>query len=457
MVLMRLFMKATQYLTMQNLHLRPYGLKPAAGRTGGAATVEIGDAPYAEDLVGFGVAITGSSCYLLNKMQKERRDEFLKGIYGEKGLGLSVGRITMASSDYSAELYSYDDTEGDTALEHFTVERDKEYVIPMISEVLKVNPSVMLFASPWSPPGWMKTGGSICGGYMRAEYIDIYADYFIKFLRAYEENGLKISAVTPQNEPENTQDGRMPACVWHPDLEARFISVLKKKLDRAGLDTEIWMHDHNFGHWQRVLWMLKEYPALIGEIGGIAFHYYSGSAEDLDYIRKEFPTVKFHFTEGGPRLNDNYDNDWCKWGIMMSKALNHGCRTFTGWNLLLDETGGPNVGPFFCGGLATLNSQTEAITYSGQYKAFGHFSSFMKRDAKIYPSNVAGDNPKMSGYPNTGSPLEVCAAKNPDGSLVLVAVNPNKTKRQLQCFYGGKWWYTELMPDSVSTVVFENS
>ncbi len=133
---------------------------------------------------GFGVALTGSSCYLIAGMEPEKRRAFLESIYGKNGLGLSVARVTVGSSDYSAELYSYDDVPDDAELKHFSVERDERYVIPVIKEILDINPGLYVFSSPWSPPGWMKTGGNMCGGYMRQKYLDVYADYYVKYVEA---------------------------------------------------------------------------------------------------------------------------------------------------------------------------------------------------------------------------------------------------------------------------------
>ena len=167
-------MKVTQYQTAKNFNLRPYVLKPIGGKMGGAETVMVSENPVNTDFRGFGVAVTGSSCYNLSLMDEQKRAEFLKDIYSDDGLGLSVARLSVASSDYSAELYSYDDTPGDVSLAHFSVERDDEYIVPMIREVLHVRPDLFVFASPWSPPGWMKTGGSMCGGCMREQFCLLY-------------------------------------------------------------------------------------------------------------------------------------------------------------------------------------------------------------------------------------------------------------------------------------------
>ena len=191
--------------------------------------LEISDS-FFEGFNGFGVAVTEASCHQLMLMEEKERTKFLESIYSQNGLNLSIARLSIGASDYSARLYTYDDVPFDTELKHFSINKDRDYIIPVLKEILKIRPDIYFFASPWSPPGWMKTGGETCGGYMRAEFVNCYADYFIKYIKAYAEEGIKISAVTPQNEPNTQQGGCMPACIWHPEIEAEFIKVLKKKL-----------------------------------------------------------------------------------------------------------------------------------------------------------------------------------------------------------------------------------
>lgn len=406
---------------------------------------------------GFGVAITGSSCYELSTMEPEKRDAFLNDIYGKDGLNLSVARVSIGASDYSTSVYSYCDTPGDTELKTFSLEPDREFIIPMIKEAIAHNPDIKFLASPWSPPGWMKTGGLLSCGYMRDKFVDTYADYFVKFIKEYGKEGIKISSVTPQNEPDTQQNGTSVACAWSPDTEAKFMISLKKKLKEAGLDTEIWMYDHCFISWPRVAWTLKEYPELSECVDSIAFHYYEGGVEVIDSIREELPDIKWNFTEGGPRLNENYDSDWVKWAYVIASSLAHGADSFLGWNLLLDEDGGPNIGPFSCAGLVTLNSQTGELSYSGQYRAFAHFSKFIQRGAVIHAAKLKDDYPWVGNFPNSMyTPVEVVTADNPDGSHVVVFINRSGwKKRQAQYFYNNQWWYAEILPNSVSTMYFE--
>lgn len=449
-------MKGTQFITSENRTFAQYPVFSTLWRSG-ALTLTREHTAVSDDFRGFGVAITGSSCYLLNQMDPSRRREVIEDLYGKNGIGLSVARLSVGASDYSAETYSYDDVPNDVTLEHFSVDRDRAYVIPMIREILAVKPDLYLFASPWSPPGWMKTNGRMCGGYMRDKYVECYADYIIKFLEAYEECGIHISALTPQNEPETQQHGQMPACIWHPDTEARFVSVLREKLNAKGMDTEIWMYDYNFDNAERVLTSLNDHEALRRDASGIAFHYYRGDISQCAEIQSAYPELKMHFTEGGPRLYDNYATDWCKWGIMMSEVLHYGFGSFTGWNLMLNENGGPNVGPFFCGGLLTVNSQSGELAYSGQYKAFRHVAPFMEKGSRVYRVGIDRNHFGMFGFGTDRArhTMHAVSFRTPDGKIVYILANADKEKRQVQFCENGEWWYAELLPNSLSTVVLE--
>lgn len=446
-------------MTVTQISTNAYGVQlsknvPTAVYMGGVRTATKADTCHT-GFEGFGVALTGSSCWNLMQMEASERRSFLESIYGKNGLGLTTARLSIGACDYSAEVYSYDDVPEDMALKHFSIDRDRAYILPVIREVLQINPQLQIFASPWSPPGWMKTGGSIAGGFMRRKYLDVYADYFVKYLQAYGAEGIHIQAVTVQNEAEEDQKGLMTACIWHPELEAEFVSVLRRKLDAAGLNTKIWILDHNFRLWPRVDWQLTEYPALLKDCDGIAFHYYSGAIEATRPLAEKYPQIPMHFTEAGPRLYDNYSTDWCKWGIMISKVLAEGYRSFCGWNLMLDESGGPNVGPFFCGGLATRHSQTGEISYSGQYKALAHIAPYVRPESKIYPLEMSNNTAGMATYPKMKGSAYGVLVEN-ENQTVLLLMNPNSEKAQVQYRNGDDWYYIELLPDTLATVIFED-
>ena len=412
----------------------------------------------ASNFLGFGVAITPSACYELMQMDKDARHALLEEIYGLDGIGLRVARICIGSSDYSPEIYSYDDFENDTALTCFSVERDEKYVIPIIREILEIAPDLFIFASPWSPPYWMKTGGSMCGGYMRAEYVDVYADYIVKFIEAYASYGIRVRALTPQNEPNTQQTGKMPACVWHPDIEAAFVKSLRKKLDARALDVKIWLFDHCFSDIERVTWQLENHQGLQEAIDGVAFHYYSGAIEKTACLRARYPELSLHFSEGGPRLSDHYEDDHCKWGLQVARALACGYSSFTGWNLMLNETGGPNVGPFIgtCAGLVTRDRTQgkNALRYSGQYKAFAHIAPYLTPSADIYPIGVTeAFGQCLSSYPSEIKPIEGFLIDAPNGKKTAVLVNPNGRGQQCVLTLEGENYYLELAAESIGTLL----
>jgi len=422
----------------------------------GADILKTSESPVNNSFLGIGVAITGSSCYVLSKMDADKRHSLLEHIYGKDGLNLAVARLSIGSSDYSAELYSYDDVPFDTSLEHFSIDKDRAYVLPVIKEILEIRPDLYIFASPWSPPAWMKTGNCLCLGYMREQYVECYADYIIKFLQAYENEGIHVSAITPQNEAETQQSGEMPACIWHPEIEAKFIKCLRSKLNSLGMDTKIWMHDHNFKGATRVKWMLDACEGLADSADGIAFHYYDGTIEQTLSLKDSYPDLRMHFTEGGPRLYDNYSTDWCKWGIMISKAICADYGSFTGWNLALDELGHPNLGLFGCGGLVTVNSTThEVSSYSGQYKAMNHIAPYITPESKIYSiRSDTGIAQGMFEYPKDNKPL--CGLLIDNGSKkIAVIINPNPNKRATQLVINEELYYLPILADSISTVIFE--
>jgi glucosylceramidase len=304
----------------------------------------------------------------------------------------------------------------------------------------------------------MKTGGSMCGGYMREKYLDCYADYIIKFINSYAEHGIKISAITPQNETNTQQNGQMPACIWHPETEARFINILKSKFINNGLDVKIWMFDHNFNDTQRVLWSLNNCEGLKTSCDGAAFHYYAGAIEQTASVKTAHPGLELHLTEGGPRLTDNYGADWCKWGLMISKAIKVGYSSFTGWNLMLNELGAPNIGPFIgiCGGFVTLDNRNGELSFSGQYKAYSHIAPYVNKKSKLhYVSVNESFDLNISKYPKSDKKIEGILIDNENGEKTAVLVNPNDHGYQAQIEIYGALWYVELQADSISTVIIK--
>ena len=396
-----------------------------------------------QEVLGFGGAFTDASCYLFNLMEAAPRKALIEDLYGSKGLRMSVGRTCIGSSDYSTKVYSFDDSlEPDPELKHFTIAHDRRWILPTLREARQVNPDLFLFSSPWSPPGWMKANRSMLGGSMRKHYFAPYAQYFVRFLQDYAAAGVKIQAVTVQNEVDTDQDGRMPAALWGQEYEIAFVKDhLGPALDHAGLDTKIWILDHNYNLWGRAVDELSD-PGVYKRVDGVAWHGYAGTPDAMRRVQQMFPARHAYWTEGGPDITSpTYATDWAQWSHTFAQILRNRARCLVCWNLLLDQKGQPNIGPFSCGGLVTLNSKTQQLTRSGQYWAYAHYSKVIERGARILASwgDVKG--------------VDHVAAENPDGSRVLVLTNSGM-EQHVQCTLASRALNLALPPDSITTLVW---
>ena len=434
--------KARAWVTSQDRRLQE--IKLSAWRKaapGGLSAIQIDESTRFQEVLGFGAAFTDASCFLLSGLSTEKRHALLADLLGPDGLRLSIGRTCIGASDYSRYSYSFDDsTDPDPDLQKFSIEHDREYILPTLREAKTFNPDLYLFSSPWSPPGWMKASGSMMGGSMRKKYLPAYSQYFVKFLQSYSEEGIKIRAVTTQNEIDTDQDGRMPAALWGQEYEIDFIkNHLGPALERASLDTKIWILDHNYNLWGRVMDELSD-PALCKYVDGVAWHGYVGKPEDMARVHEAFPSMNNYWTEGGPDYkNADYATDWVKWSRSFTSILRNWARCIVGWNLVLDEKGRPNIGPFSCGGLVTLDSQTHEVKPSGQYWAFAHYSKLVERGAHVI------------GSQGTLADIDHVAFVNPDGSHVLVLTNQG-TEQKIAVQAGAQALELTLEPGSITTL-----
>ncbi|MGA2832457.1 MAG: glycoside hydrolase family 30 beta sandwich domain-containing protein [Terracidiphilus sp.] len=396
-----------------------------------------------QTVLGFGAGFTDAACYLFSQLPAQGSQELISEFFGPDGLRLSVARTCMGASDYSRNVYSYDDgPEPDPEFKHFSIDHDRAYILPSIRKALELNKELFLFASPWSPPGWMKAGGTMLGGSMRKAYFAAYAQYFVRFLKAYAAEGVKIDAVTIQNETDTDQDGRMPACLWGQEYEMDFIKTfLGPALEGASLDTKIWILDHNYNLWGRALDELSD-PAVNKYVDGVAWHPYVGTVDAMTRVHEAFPAKNAYWTEGGPDYTSpGYTTDWSTWSQTFTGVLRNWGRCLVGWNLALDEQGKPNVGPFACGGVVTIDSRTQTITRSGQYWAFAHYSKSIRRNARVLASHG-----QLAG-------VEHVALENPDGSRVLIITNRGEA-RTVDCGLDSSRLQVRMLRDSVVTLVW---
>ena len=396
-----------------------------------------------QDILGFGGAFTDATCYTFNQLSSPDREKLFHELFHPSEMGLDVGRICVGSSDYSTKVYSFDEGEPDPDLTRFSIEHDREYILPMLRQAREVNPDMFLFSSPWSPPGWMKSGGSMLGGSMRKHYFPAYARYYQKFLQGYAAEGVPVQALTTQNEVDTDQDGRMPACIWPQEYEIEFVrDHLGPLLESSGMPIKIWLLDHNYNLWGRAICMLED-AGLRKYANAIAWHGYYGDPQMMSKVHDAYPDAEMHWTEGGPDYTEpDYLTNWCKWAGAFSAILGNWSRSITSWNLALDERGRPNIGPFPCGGVVTIHSQTKEITRSGQYWAFAHYARAIRRGARRFAS-----------HSEAAADLQHVALENPDGQRVLVVTNSGPA-RTIDLDLANMKTSVALLADSVTTMAW---
>jgi glucosylceramidase len=403
---------------------------------GAAITVHPHD--QRQHLQGFGAALTEATCTVLARMPAAQRKALLAEVYSPEGLGLSMSRLCIGASDYSTELFSYDEGEPDPELARFSIDHDRRAVLPVLKEALAIEPDLFLFASPWSPPGWMKYGGAMKGGSIRPQNLAVYARYIARYLEAYRAEGAAIRAVTIQNETDADQAGRMPACAWPQETEDDYISLhLGPAL--APLGVKIWILDHNYDLWGRVVDQLDK-PEVRGLVEAVAWHGYKGEPRNMSRVHAAYPGVGAHWTEGGAMYDDpDYMTGWAKWGSTIAEILNNQAQSVTVWNLALDEAGRPNVGPFTCGGLVTVRSDTQAVERSALYYALGHYARALRPGDRVVRTTCQAQG------------VACAAAVSPDGAASLVVSNPGAERRLSLAVEGRRLDWT-APADSVTTL-----
>jgi glucosylceramidase len=415
------------------LHWRP-------SRGSSAEAIVLDPSRKFQSILGFGASMTDASCYMLNRLAASARERLFHEIFHPSEMGFSVCRVCLGSSDYATEAYSFDEGEPDPEMRRFAIDHDKAYVLPMLRQARGVNPDLFLLGSPWSPPGWMKTGGSMLGGSMRKKHFGAYAQYFVKTLQGFAAEGVPLNAVTVQNEVDTDQDGKMPACLWGQEYEIEFVARhLGPQLADNKIDTKIWILDHNYNLWGRAIAELDD-PKVNRYVDGVAWHGYVGEPDAMTRVHDAHPEQHMYWTEGGPAYNEpRYLTNWSHWASTMAGVLRNWSRCFIAWNIALDEAGKPNIGPFNCGGVITIDSRTGEITRSGQYWALNHYSHAIRRGA--YRIESSGELRGVSHF----------ACVNPDGGTAAVLTN-RETEKQILLRVNVMETEVHLPADSVTTL-----
>ncbi|MEI7896028.1 MAG: glycoside hydrolase family 30 beta sandwich domain-containing protein [bacterium] len=404
-----------------------------------------------QSIDGFGAALTGSSAYLLrHKMSAGARQTLLTKLFDTvNGAGISYLRLTIGASDFSLSDFTYDDLpagEEDLLLQHFSLSRDTEDVVPMLKEILLISPSVSLMGSPWSPPAWMKTNGSLKGGKLKTVCYDVYADYFVKYIGAMKSHGIGISAVTPQNEPLFSTAG-YPCMEMQPAEQAAFIkNSLGPKFQAAGLNTRIIIYDHNWDNTGYAISILNDAGAK-QFIAGSAFHAYAGDVYAMTSVHNAHPDRGLYFTEisGGAWATDFSSNlMWNMQNIFIGTMQNWSkCALL--WNLALDQGYGPtNNGCTNCRGVVTINSASGQTSFNEEYYSIAHFSKFVRPGAIRISSAVP------ASLANFGA----VAFKNPDGAKAMVAANYGSSAMSFSVKQGLRYFSYTIPAKSVVSLTW---
>ena len=401
---------------------------------GDTITVEPGTTH--QQVLGMGFSFEHATCENLYKLSPEKREEVIRKLVDPvEGIGMNLMRVCIGTSDFVGEpYYSYCDLpegETDPGLTHFSIEKDRAYVLPVIKAAQAINPDLLFFASPWSPPGWMTSNGKLEGGRLERKWYDAYALYLVKFLRAYEAEGVPMRAITVQNEPGHA-DPNYPTCLWRPEDQRDFIrDSLGPLFDQEGITTPIWCWDHNYSFIDFPRTVLSD-PGAAKYCEGTGWHSYEGKPEAMATLTSEFPEKDAFFTEGSTFFT--------RGAIDLIGIFRNGARSYNGWVILLDEKRRPNRGPHFASPTCiVLNSETLELKYRFDYYMYGQFMKFIARGAVRLESTV-GDRDFNS-----------IAFRNPDGSLVLVAANNAKHIHRFTVRCGEQAFRASLPAKSVGT------
>jgi glucosylceramidase len=403
-----------------------------------------------QTVVGIGGALTDASAETFFKLPAAKQQELIEAYFDpQNGIGYSLGRTNIHSCDFSSDSYTYV-AEGDTELKTFDVEHDRQYRIPFIRKALETaGRDFKLFASPWSPPAWMKDNHDMLhGGSLKREFYPAWANYFVRFIQAYAAEGIPIWAVTVQNEPMAVQTWE--SCVFTAQEERDFVKDhLGPTLEKSGLrSTKIIVWDHNRTMmYHRASTILND-PEAARFVWGVGFHWYvDDTYNNVRLVQEAFPNTHLIFTEGCHGPFDRARLDEWHWGEAYARAIindfNNGAVGWTDWNVLLDETGGPNHVSNFCFAPVIGSTETGDLTYMSSFYYIGHFSKFIRPAAKRIISSPTVDN------------LPTTAFVNPDGSIVVIVMNETDRDHPFMIWLREKMAATHCPPHSIMTVVID--
>jgi glucosylceramidase len=427
--------------------------KELAQPTEGEISVFVETNKTFQTFVGIGAALTDASAETFAKLPMVKQQEFLQAYFDkDKGIGYTLARTNIHSCDFSSDMYTYVN-EGDAALTSFDVKHDKQFRIPFIKQAIAAaNGKLTLFASPWSPPAFMKTNNNMLqGGKLNNAFAASWAMYYTKFVKAYEKQGIPVWGISVQNEPMATQ--RWESCIYTAEEERDFLkNYLGPTMKKEGLsDKKIIVWDHNRDLMTQRADVIFNDPEASKYAWGMGFHWYetwSGGQpmfENVAAVNKAYPTKNLLFTEGcAESFNAEGYQRWAngeRYGRSMINDFNNGTVGWTDWNILLDETGGPNHVGNFCFAPVHANTKTGEIIYTPSYYYMGHFSKFIRPGAKKISSAASRSQLLTTAFINT------------DGTLAIVVMNQSDKKVTYNLCIGKNAAVVNILGHAIQTLI----
>ncbi|MDI1256541.1 MAG: glycoside hydrolase family 30 protein [Flavobacterium sp.] len=407
-----------------------------------------------QTFMGIGGAITDASAEVFAKLSPAKQQEFLNAYYDkDKGIGYSLMRTTIHSSDFSSGSYTYVN-EGDKDLKSFSIDHDRQFRIPLIKKAIETSGGkITLFVSPWSPPAFMKSNGSMLkGGTLLPEYDQSWANYYTKFIKAYEKEGIPIWGLTVQNEPMATQTWE--SCIFTAEAERDFLkNFLGPTMKKEGLgDKKIIVWDHNRDLMNQRANVIFADPEASKYAWGMGFHWYETWAggtpmfDNVRHVHEAYPSKKLIFTEG---CVEKFDASkyylWAngeRYGTSMINDFNNGTVGWTDWNILLDQNGGPNHVGNFCLSPIHADTSSDKLIYTPSYYYIGHFSKFIRPDAKRVSTVVSRSQLLSTSFLNT------------DGKMVTVVMNQSGQKITYNLMVSNQKTVVTIPAHAIQTLVY---
>jgi glucosylceramidase len=394
---------------------------------------------------GFGYTLTGGSAHLINQMSADAKSNLLHELFStdNSSIGISYLRLSIGSSDLNASVFSYDDLpagQTDTTLQYFSIDPDRADLIPVLKQILTINPSIKIIATAWSAPAWMKTNDNSVGGSLKPEYFSIYANYYIKYIQAMKTEGITIDAITPQNEPLNPNNN--PSMYMTSADQLLFVkNYLGPGLKAAGLATKIVLYDHNCDDPGYPLAILNDSIAR-NYSDGSAFHLYAGDISALSQVHAAYPSKNLYFTEQYTASTGDFSGD-LKWHLknVVIGSMRNWSRTALEWNLANDPSFNPHTpgGCTTCKGALTISGNT--VSRNVAYYIIAHASKFVPAGSVRIGSNVSGN-------------LQNVAFKTPSGKKVLIVENDGDAITEFNIRFNGNWATATVSGGEVATFIW---